>query len=165
MAKTDDRPWLDELEIENAEIKWAFSRFDGRADAFHEEGDIDFVVMFDQEEADRLRDLGWNVKEKMPREEGDLPEHHLTVKISYRFDPPTIYFIKSGRKYSIDNAAELKQIKRSTCERADLIIQPSFWSRPTGDSGYTAYLKEGYFTIAESRFGAKYNDEDYEPVN
>lgn len=158
-----DREYLPELEVSDAQIKWAFSRFDGRADAFHEEGDIDFVIMFDREEADRLRNLGWNVKEKMPREEGDEPEHHLTVKISYRFTPPDIYFIKGKRKYSIDNAKELKQIKYGSCERADLIIQPSFWSRPTGDSGYTAYLKEGYFVLAESRFGAQYAD--YEPVH
>lgn len=152
------REWVEELAIEDANIKWGFSRFDGRADMYNEEGEHNFVVIIDPVQADGLREQGWNVKEKMPQEEGDPPENHLTVNISFRFEAPLIYFIKNGRKFSVDHPKELKQIKKSTCEGIDVIIQPSYWSRPDGRSGYTAYVKEMYVRIKESRFAERYSE-------
>lgn len=157
------RDWINDLEIEDANIKWGFSRFDGRADMYNEEGDHNFVIIIDPSEADLLREIGWNVKEKLGREEGDPIENHLSVKISYRFEPPMIYFIKNGRKFPVDHPSELRQIKQATCEQIDVIIQPSPWSRMDGSSGISAYVKEMYVTITESRFATKYGD-DYEEV-
>lgn len=159
---TEKREWIDDLEIEDANIKWGFSRFDGRADMYNEEGDHNFVIIIPPEQADELRAIGWNVKEKMAMEEGDPPENHLSVRISYRFGAPAIWFIKNNRKFSVDHAEELKQIKKATCEKIDVIIQPSAWARPDGTSGISAYVKEMFVTIKESRFAEAYAD--YEEV-
>ena len=159
----EDRKWLDELEIENAQIKWGFSRFDGRKDLYNDEGNHNFVIMFNEDQARQLIEDGWNVKEKMPLEEGDPSEWHLKVYISHQFTPPLIYFIKSGRKFSLHHPSELKQIRRDTCEQIDVILRPSYWSRPDGRQGYTAYVKEMYVQIKESRFAARYAD--YEEVH
>lgn len=133
MTQQKPEGWIDDLEIENANIKWAFSHFAGEKDLFNKEGDHNFVVILPEPEAKRLYDIGWNVKEKPGREEGDPNEYHLDVKISAQFGMPMIYFIKSGRKFSVDSAAELKQIRRDTCENIDVIIQPSIsdkWGVP-----------------------------------
>lgn len=161
MTQQKPEGWIDDLEIENANIKWAFSHFAGEKDLFNKEGDHNFVVILPEPEAKRLYDIGWNVKEKPGREEGDPNEYHLDVKISAQFGMPMIYFIKSGRKFSVDSAAELKQIRRDTCENIDVIIQPSIsdkWERADGGRGVSAYVKEMYVTIRQSRFGEKYDD-------
>jgi hypothetical protein len=153
--------WIDELEIENAQIKWAFSHFDGEQDMFNDPGDHNFIVMLPEDEAKRLSEIGWNIKEKPGMEEGDPSEWHLKVKISDRYGVPMIWFIKNKRRFRVEHLAELKDIKRQTCENIDVIIQPSRWVRRE-ETGISAYVKEMYVTISQSRFAAAY--EDYEEV-
>ncbi len=153
----EKQPWIDDLEVENAEVKWAFSHFDGREDMYNEKGNHNFTLIVPPAEAEKLREIGWNVKEKPPYEEGDDPENHLECKISYKFEPPKIYFIKSGRKYRVEHASELSDIQRATCEKLDVILQPSRWVNGNR-TGITAYVKEMYVTIKESRFAQNYSD-------
>ena len=157
-----DQAWIDDLEIENAQIKWAFSHFDGRADTFNDEGDHNFTIIIDDEEtALRLRDEGWNIRTFEGKEEGDPIEYTLKVKISYRFEAPKIFLIKGERKYRADEQ-DLSDIKRSTCEQIDVIISPSRWVQG-GRTGISAYCKEMYAKVKESRFSAAYAD--YEEVH
>lgn len=156
----EERKWIDDLEIENANIKWAFSHFDGRQDTFNDEGQHNFQVIIDEEHAKDLMAEGWPIKVKDGREEGDPPEYLLKVNISYRFEAPQIYLIKGNRKYRADES-DLSDIKRATCEQIDVIIQPSPWVHGR-ESGISAYAKEMYVKIKESRFGAAYAD--YESV-
>jgi len=149
--------WIDELEIENANIKWAFSHFDGARDTFNDEGDHNFVVIIPPEDAERLSSYGWAIKEKAPLEEGDPPEYHLKCNISYRFDDPLVYLIKGTRKIRA-REEDLGDIRRDVTERIDVILSPSRWSRPDGTSGVTAYVKELYATVRESRFSERYAD-------
>jgi hypothetical protein len=156
-----ERKWIDDLEVENANIKWAFSHFDGREDTFNNEGDHNFTIIIDDEqEARRLMDEGWNIRTMEGREEGDPPEYLLKVKISFRFSAPAIFFLKGERRYRADEV-DLVDIKRATCEQLDVIIQPSPWVHGR-DSGISAYVKEMYVKIKESRFAERYAD--YEEV-
>lgn len=153
--------WIDDLEIQNASIKWAFSHFDGREDTFNAEGDHNFTVIIDEEEtARRLMDEGWNIRTNAGREEGDPDEYLLKVKISYKFEAPKIFLLKGQRKYRADEI-DLADIKRSTTEQIDVIISPSRWVRQ-GTTGISAYCKEMYAKVKESRFAAEYAD--YEEV-
>jgi hypothetical protein len=168
MAGDEGRQWVPKLEIEEAQVKWGFSHFDGRADTFNDEGDHNFTLVLPAEEARRLQEEGWNVKEFEPseerRKEGYESEFTLKVNISYRFDPPMIYFIKSGRKIRVDQD-DLRDIRRDTCERIDVVIKPSFWTRPDR-SGITAFVDEMFVTIAQSRFADRYADlEEVKPSN
>lgn len=163
MSEGTTRPegWIDDLEIENANVKWAFSHFDGRADTFNDEGNHNFTLIIPEEEALRLADVGWAIKRKEPLEEGDPVEYHLKCMISYRFEAPKIYLIKGNRKIRAEEV-DLADIRRDTCERIDVILSPSRWTRPDR-SGITAYVKELYATVRESRFSARYAD--YEEVH
>lgn len=157
MDNQQERKWIDDLEIENANIKWAFSHFDGREDTFNNEGDHNFTLVIDDEqEAQRLIAEGWNIRRMDPREEGDPPEYLLKVKISYRYEAPPIFFLKGERKYRADEV-DLVDIKRSTCEQLDVIVTPKPWVHGR-DSGVSAYVKEMYVKIKESRFAERYAD-------
>ena len=89
---------------------------------------------------------------------GDPPEFTLKIKISYKYEEPAIYFLKGNRRFRATEE-DLVDIKRSTCERIDVICSPSRWVQPDR-TGVTAYVKEMYVKIRESRFAEMYSDYD-----
>lgn len=155
-----EKPWIDDVELEDAQIKWNFSHFDGREDTFNAQGDHNFTLILPEETAEALLKEGWNVRQNDGYEEGDPPEHTLKVKISYRFEPPKIYLLKGNRKIRADER-DLADITRSTCEQIDVIITPSRWVHGQ-NSGITAYAKELYAKVRQSRFAERYSD--YEEI-
>lgn len=153
---TEQRKWIDDIEIEDAQVKWGFSHFDGRSDTFNDEGDHNFTIIIPEKDAKRLLEDGWNIRKFEGREEGDPPEYTLKVKISYRFEPPKIYLIKGQRKFRAKEP-DLADIKRSTCDKLDVIISPSPWVNGP-NSGISAFVKEMYATVKQSRFSESYAD-------
>lgn len=154
------KEWINDVEIENAQIKWAFSHFDGREDTFNAAGDYNFMIILPEDVAEKMAADGWNIKVMDGYEEGDPPEHLLKVKISYKYEPPKIYLLKNGRKLRADER-DLADIRRDTCEQIDVIITPSRWVHGKNE-GITAYTKELYAKIKVSRFAAAYDD--YEEI-
>lgn len=157
-----DRPWVPDIEISDAQIKWAFSHFDGREDTFNAEGDHNFQIILPEGMVPELRQQGWSIREMPGYEEGDPSEFLLKVKISYRFEAPKIYLIKTNpetgvtRKYRCEQR-DLADITRRTTKKIDVIIKPNFWSHGQS-SGITAYVKELYATVEQSRFADRYDD-------
>jgi hypothetical protein len=160
MAEQQQQSWIEDIELEDAQIKWNFSHFDGRADTFNDEGDHNFTVVLPEEAAHQLLEEGWNIREYEGLEEGDPPEYTLKVKISYKYEPPKIYLIKGERKFRADER-DLADIRRDTCDQIDVIITPSRWVHGK-NSGISAYTKELYAKVRQSRFEARYAD--YEEV-
>lgn len=154
MAKNQD--WIPDVELEDVKVKWAFSHFDGREDTYNAEGDHNFTIILPEDVADKLRSEGWAVRTMDGYEEGDPQEHLLKVKISYKYEGPKIYLIMNDRKMRADQR-DLKDIRRDTCERLDIIITPSRWVNGP-NSGITAYVKELYAKIKVSRFATMYSD-------
>jgi hypothetical protein len=154
----DDKPqgWIDDLEIPDAQIKWAWSHFDGRADTYNDEGDHNFQIIIPQEDVPGLLEMGWSVSEREGLEEGDPPQYLLKAKISYRFSDPMIFLIKNGRKFRAKEV-DLQDIRRGSTEQIDVILSPSRWVNGPR-AGVTAYVKEMYVQIRESRFAAEYSD-------
>lgn len=157
---TDKQNWIDDIELEDVQVKWGFSHFDGRADTFNDEGDHNFTIVLPVETAEPLMKEGWNIRQIDGYEEGDPPEYTLKVKISYRYEAPKIYLIKGNRKFKADER-DLADITRATCDQIDVIITPSRWVHGQ-NSGITAYVKEMYAKVRQSRFSERYSD--YEEV-
>ena len=89
------------LQIDDARI--TFRNFEGRGDTYNRAGDRNFsLIIPNQEIADALMNdknefgVGWNVKIKAPREEGDEPFIYLPVKVKFNDRGPAVY-LKSGR--------------------------------------------------------------------
>lgn len=154
------RDWIENVELPDANVKWGFSHFDGRADTFNDEGDHNFTLILPEETALELDRIGWNIKKMDPYEEGDPPEYLFKIKISYKYEAPMIYLIKGERKFRADEK-DLRDIKRTTVEQLDVIVTPSRWVNGQR-SGISAYVKEMYVKISQSRFAREY--EDYEEV-
>lgn len=142
------------ITFEDARILW--QNFRGLEKTYNAEGERNFNLVIDKDLAEQMADDGWNVKCKLPREEGDEPLCHMEVKVSFkgRF-PPRIVLINSGGQTDLDEETVglLDQIRYS---RIDLIINPSEWD-VNGKRGIKAYLKSIYVTQDEDVLEAKYN--------
>ncbi len=157
----ESMPWIDDVQLEDVEVKWGFSNFAGKAGDYNTAGDHNFQIIVPEVTARELMDAGWtSVRELPPREDGDAPEYLFKIKISYRYESPKIYFIRGRRKIRVDEL-DLADIRRGTCERIDVIVTPSRWIKGPR-SGVTAYVREMYVTIKSSRFEERYAD--YEEI-
>lgn len=146
------------LIMENAKIR--FRNFSGRPDEFTREGDRSFSLVIDDEDlANKLKEDGWNVRMRMPKNDGEDPWYYLKVKVNFGGFPPKIIEVTSRNRVSLNeetvgilDSAELKSV--------DVEISPYHWEIG-GRSGITAYLKTMYATIEEDPFAAKYELTDF----
>lgn len=154
------------LQINNARI--IFRNFAGRKDQFNKNGERNFcLVIPDQEMAEALQNdtnkfgVGWNVKIKAPREEGETPYMHLPVKVNFNEKGPAIYLDVNGKKTRLyeEDVAMLDDI---VIRSVDLDISPY-----DGESMYgpfrKAYLRGMWVYQEVDRFADRYaaNDDEY----
>ena len=129
----------DILQIDNARI--VYRNFSGEGSKFNREGDRNFAVIIEDEEtANALADLGWNIKIKPPRDEDDTPFMFLPVKVKFNDRGPAVY-LQSG------NAGQVKLDEESIgcLDNIDILnvnldIRPYNWE-VNGKEGRTAYLQ------------------------
>lgn len=130
------------LQINNAKI--IYRNFAGEADMYNREGDRNFALLIDDPAiADELIELGWNVKIKPPKEEGDMPFMTLPVKVKFNDWGPNCYLVTGNvqTKLTEDTVHRLDKVRIA---RVDLDIRPHDWVRQQGTpfekSGRSAYL-------------------------
>lgn len=162
------------LQIDDARL--VYRNFEGRGDKFNREGDRNFAIVIDggevrdangarmvdaQEMADILMNdmnrygVGWNVKIKPAREEGDEPFIILSVKVRFNDRGPQI-LLKSGnsdpRELDEESVSCLDYIDISG---VDLDIRP--YDDIVQDKPFrAAYLQGMHVTQAYNRFTARY---------
>ena len=141
------------LQIDEARI--IYRNFSGVGSKFNREGDRNFAVVIPTEElADRLTELGWNVKVKPPRDDDDTPFMYLPVKVKFNERGPAAY-LRSG-----DNMIKLDEDSVSCLDDIDIVsvdmdLRPFDWD-VNGKQGRTAYLQSICVTQQIDRFAAKY---------
>ena len=128
----------DILQIDDARI--TYRNFAGRGDKYNREGDRNFVVIIpDEEMANELTNLGWNVKIKPPREDGDVPFMYLPVKVKFNDRGPNIY-LKTGDVQNKLDEESVGLLDHIDIVGVDLDIRPYDWD-VNGKEGRTAYLQ------------------------
>ena len=146
---------VDNIIVENAHIIW--KNFAGEPGPYNRSGDRSFTVVFeDPQIAQELLSIGWNVRMKEPKEEGDIPFYTLQVAVKYDFYPPNVFLVNGKKKELLDEES-VKCLDYARIENADVVIRPYCWEAQ-GKEGIKAYLKTGYFTIEEDPFAYKYDD-------
>lgn len=147
------------LTIENARIM--FRNFSGEEGKYNRKGDRNFCVLLENTVAGQLALDGWNIRYLKPRDNDpdDLPQAYMPVKVSFENFPPQVYLITSKSKTQLDED-NISTLDWAEIERCDLIIRPYNWE-VNGKTGVKAYLKTGYFTIAEDAFADRYSDIPY----
>lgn len=128
----------DILQIDDARI--IYRNFAGRGDKYNREGDRNFAVVIpDEEMADELTNLGWNVKIKPLREDGDTPFMFLPVKVKFNDRGPNVY-LKTGNVQNKLDEESVGLLDNIDIIGVDLDIRPFDWD-VNGKQGRTAYLQ------------------------
>lgn len=144
------------LQIDNARI--VYSDFSGTK--FGRGGKSNFTIVIDDMDiVYALREAGWDVKEKPPRDPDDIP--FCTMKIVVKFNDfgPFIY-LRSGNAVNKLDENEIGRLDNIRFSNVDLDIRPYNWM-VNGKSGRTAYLQGMEVTQKISnRFADRYNGSD-----
>ena len=150
------------ISVENARI--IFRNFAGKESRYNPKGKRNFCLIIDNDVAENLKDIGWNIKYLNPRDPDEVPQAYLQVAVAYENFPPTIWLISGGKKTELDEDS-VSVLDYAEVENIDLIIRPYVWD-VNGKGGIKAYVKNMYVTVAENEFEKKYRDleEDDEDV-
>ena len=128
----------DILQIDDARI--IYRNFAGRGDKYNREGDRNFAVVIpDEDMANELTNLGWNVKIKPPREDGDTPFMFLPVKVKFNDRGLNVY-LKTGNVQNRLDEESVGLLDNIDIISVDLDIRPFDWD-VNGKTGRTAYLQ------------------------
>lgn len=145
---------MNNIVIENTNI--FYRNFAGTPDRFHPEGGYRSfnVTIPDVDLAQQMIEEGWNVKVQPPREEGDLPNYHIQVKVKFGMYPPKICMLVAGHKTYLDENT-VGVLDQAYIERngVDICIRPY-----THNNGISAYLKTMYVKVQQDALDAKYEN-------
>lgn len=137
-----------------------FRNFSGNASQFNAAGNRNFCVILDDPNmVKNLERDGWNVRYLQPREEGDVPQAYLQVKVQFpkegsKARPPKIVLVTSRGNTILDEET-VGMLDFAEIANIDMIIRPYNWE-VQGKSGVKAYLKSIYVTIVEDELEKKY---------
>ena len=145
------------ISFENAHIMYL--NFSGAKTQYNAEGKRNFCVRIDDENlVETLREDGWNVKERPPRDEDDKPMYFLKVNVNYNGRPPKIWMITEHGRTLLDEDT-VGELDSADIVNVDLIVRPYKYD-VRGSVGISAYVQVMYVTIEEDEFAAKYLYDD-----
>lgn len=150
------------IAVEGAKI--IFRNFAGKESRYNRAGDRNFSLVIDNPEfAQDLSDIGWNVRTRPPRNEGDEPLITLPVSVSYKVErlAPKIWLHTKKSDAKLDEAG-IDILDYSEFENIDLVLNPRHWlDDHTGEDRIKAYLIELHAVLVEDYFADKYASEEY----
>lgn len=143
------------------DVRILFPNFEGRGDKYNAAGRRSFNVdLIDRDDlAAELLEAGYNVREKLDEETGELVRR--TLKINLNFDsrfPPRIVQVKDvdGEQRRIYwNEEMTTHLDFVQFDHVDIEISPYDWETQFG-SGTSAYLNVMYFSLVETALDRKY---------
>ena len=139
-----------------------YRNFRGEARMYNNEGDRNFNLLLNESEAKAMEEAGFRVKVRPSTDLYDEPRRTMVVKVGYKFRPPKIIVISGRNRYELTEET-VGELDYADIEHVDLTVRPSYWRRPDGQSGVTAYLNSMYVTLVEDPYAekyAEYTDED-----
>lgn len=142
------------ISVENARI--IFRNFAGKESKFNAKGKRNFCLILDNESAEDLKEIGWNIKYLNPRDPEEAPQPYIQVSVSYDNFPPKIWLISGGKKTELTEDT-VSVLDYAEIENVDIIIRPYTWE-VNGKGGIKAYVKNMYVTIVENEFERKYRN-------
>ena len=155
---------LPNLEIENATLY--FRNFSGKPSEYNEtdgENRSFGVVIEDPDQAQEMKNDGWNIKISKYTDDEGKPTYYLPVAVDYkradRF-PVHIFLYTRKNKKSLSEE-EIGTLDSAEFANVDLLIRPYAWENRRGETGVKAYLTEMHAVLEENRFTEKYAAYEY----
>lgn len=156
------------LQIDDARI--IFRNFAGRGDKFNREGDRNFAVKIpNMEIAEQLQNdlnedgVGWNIKIRDAREEGEDPFIFMKVKVKFNDRGPAIY-LQTGNNVNRLNEDTVHILDEIDIAEVNLDIR-AFDSEINGKPFRAAYLQSIHVVqdLSQDRFAARFaaRDDEY----
>lgn len=151
----------DELKLEN--VRLIFKNFRGEKKQFNEDGKRNFAIQLDEVQAEKLRGIGWNVKDNSRKvESGEHDEMRWNLPVNVKMDsknPPRIFMIAFGpngepRRTLLDEDT-VGLLDFAKFANVDLIVRPYNYDY-SGRQGVTAYLVTLYATLLQDDLEKKY---------
>ena len=151
------------VEINDARI--IFRNFSGVGSKYNREGDRNFAVVIPNEDIanELINDkneygVGWNVKIKDPREEGDAPFIYLPVELKFNGLGPAVY-LKTGDRLNRLDEESVDILDNIDIASVDMDIRP--YDDVINDKPFrTAYLQSICVTQNIDRFAARYAEDE-----
>ena len=132
--------------------KLIFRNFAGNPDNYNKTGGLRTTgVLIPNEEAEALKEEGWNIKYLKPRDEQDEPQAFLTVKCKFGKIQPNIFICTERGTTRLDEET-VQSIDYAEIRDVDIIIRPYEYE----PGNISAYIKSLYVNIIEDEFAAKY---------
>lgn len=157
MPETKLPPKLPNRTFDNAEI--IFRNFAGRKQQYNEEGNRNFCIVLEPDLADMMEKDGWNVKSMRVRDEGDVPDRYIQVKVNFNSErPPKVIMIAGPNRLAL-GPDEVAVLDFAELSNVDVTLNPYAWDF-NGKQGVTAYLKTIFATQALDELDLKYGAED-----
>lgn len=158
---TMEKPRIPDLEIGNAHIfalnfKGEEKKRNGKV--VNSAGTRTFCVEIDSQDAQTLKDDGWNITIRIDPETNEM---FCYLPVEVRFDPirPDIYVVAHGNRKELDES-QIHQLDQRTFSEVNLVIHPRVWfDEDLNQWRVKAFLKEGWFYIQQSRFAERWENQ------
>lgn len=157
MPTNRNKKKMDDVIMQNVEIR--ARNFSGKEGRYNAKGQRNVLVLLPDNIAAAMLEDGWNVKELKPREDDPdgKPTPFLKVKINWNTDPkPRMVVVTSKNKTPLTEE-DMLMLDFAKFTNVDIKVNPYQWE-VDGDTGVTAYLKSGFFTLDEDELDLKYAD-------
>ena len=147
--------YIDNATLNDVQIR--FRNFSGNQGQYNALGQRNFCALLPEDTAEAMARDGWNVKYLKPREEGDVPQAYIKIKVNFSGPrPPKIYMINSRGRVQLGEDM-LTILDWADFAKVDLIISPYKYD-VNGNQGVTAYLQTIFCTIREDELELRYAD-------
>lgn len=130
------------------DTNFRFTNFAGAEEKFNKLGDRNFSIWLPEDAAEDMARKGWNVKMTKIREEGDIEEPYLSVKVTWGKKPPKITLVTSRGMNPILHPRMLKIIDMSDVDSVSVTLSPYHYD-VNGSRGISAYLKTAFVRLYE----------------
>lgn len=143
-----------DLVVTDARI--AFKNFSGKPTTYTAEGTRTFCLILEDEIAEACKQLGWNIKQMLPKEEGAPIIPYVNVTAKYGDYPPQIWKVTSRGRTLLDEET-VGTLDWADIVKVDLKISPWHWQQ-AGREGVKLFVSNMFVTINEDPLELLYQD-------
>lgn len=130
--------------------------FAGEERKFNAAGRRNFNLILSEEDAEKLSELGLNVRVREPRDEFESPMHLLKINVSYKIRSPKVVVISNGIRTELTEDT-IDELDGADIEKLDLSFRPSHYKLYNGSEGLSAYLYSLYATLYVDPLSSEYD--------